>query len=193
MHPWNRRVLHAVVPPPGFTVLELLIAVAIFGVVSSVAVSAGLVEWRRDQANAAAMEFTAWLEPISRMPERNGTACTVTVTTGGSLAPGSVFATVLPAACSTEPSLRLPAINQRSNYAVGATTTSWTFTPRGAITTGTGTTASSTNTDISIRFAVGGLLPVRCVRLSGTLGLIRYGSNNGSGDTATECTVWSRS
>lgn len=177
----------------GFTLLELMIAVAIIGILSTMAFRAGIVQWRREQANAAAMDFTAWLEPISRMPERTGTACTVTVTTGSALAPGSVYATVLPTTCTTEPSLRLPGINQRTNYAVGASTTSWSFTPRGAITTGTGATASSTNTDISIRFAVGGELPVRCVRLSGTLGLVRFGSNNASGSTSTECTLWTRS
>ncbi len=185
-----------IAPQTGFTVLELMIAVAIIGVVSSVAVRAGIVEWRREQANAAAIELTAWLDPISRRPERTGVSCTVTITPGTSLAPGSVYATVsnLPVGiCSNEPSLRLPAINQTTNYAVGATATSWSFTPRGAVTTGSGTTASSTNTDISIRFAVGGQLPVRCVRLSGTLGLIRYGINNGSGDTTTECTLWTRS
>jgi len=181
---------------PGFTVVELMIAVAIIGVVASAAVTNGIVQWRREQANAAAMEFTGWLEPISRRPERTGATCTVTITPGTSLAPGSVYATVTnsPAGiCSSEPSLRLPAINQTSTYAVAATSNSWSFTPRGAITTGTGATASSSNTDISIRFAVGGQLPVRCVRLSGTLGLFRFGSNNASGNTATECPVWNRS
>jgi prepilin-type N-terminal cleavage/methylation domain-containing protein len=179
--------------PAGFTVVELMIAVAIIGVVASAAVSNGIVQWRREQANAAAMEFTDWLEPISRRPERTGVTCTVTVTPGTSLAPGSVYATVLPANCSTEPSLRLPAINQTSTYAVAATATSWSFTPRGAITTGTGATASSSNTNITLRFAVGGQLPLRCVRLSGTLGLFRFGSNNTTGVTTTDCTDWNRS
>jgi hypothetical protein len=100
---------------------------------------------------------------------------------------------VLPATCSSEPSLRLPEINQNTTYSVGASNTSFTFTPRSAITTATGVGVTSTNTDISIRFSVGSALPLRCVRLSGTLGLFRFGRNNATGDTSTECSDWSRS
>ncbi len=174
----------------GITLFELMLSVAIIGTIGAITVNAGIVEWRREQANAAAMDLTAWLEPIAQSPERTGVSCAVTVTTGTSQAPGSVLATVLPTTCSTQPTLLLPAINQRTNYSVGASATTWTFTPRGAISTGGGT---STNTDISVRFSVGAALPVRCVRLSGTLGLFRFGRNNASGDTSIECNDWSRS
>jgi Tfp pilus assembly protein PilE len=177
----------------GLTLFELMLSVAIIGTLGAITVNAGIVEWRREQANAAAMDFTAWLEPISQSPERSGVSCVVTLTTGSALAPGSVLATVAPTTCSTQPSLRLPGINQSTSYSVGATNTSWTFTPRSAITTATGAGVTSTNTDISVRFSVGSALPVRCVRLSGTLGLFRFGGNNASGDTSVECTNWSRS
>ncbi len=172
------------------TLFELMLSVAIIATIGAITVNAGIVEWRREQANAAAMDFTAWLEAVAQSPERTGVSCAVTVTTGTSRAPGSVLATVAPTTCSLQPTLLLPAINQTSSYSVGASATTWTFTPRGAISTGGGT---STNTDISVRFSVGGALPVRCVRLSGTLGLFRFGRNNASGDTSVECTDWSRS
>ncbi len=177
----------------GFTMMDMIVTVSVIGILSSVSYSASIVEWRREQANAAAMEFSAWLEPISRTPDVTGQPCTVTLTTGSSRAPGSPLATVSPASCSTQPTLRLPEINQNTDYSVGASATSWSFTPRGSITTGSGATASSSNIDISIRFSMEGNLPVRCVRLSGTLGLLRFGSNNATGNTASECTNWSRS
>jgi Tfp pilus assembly protein PilE len=182
------RQLRSGVGTAGITILELMLSVAIIGIIGAITVNAGIVEWRREQANAAAMDFTAWLEPIAQAPERSGVACVVTVTTGNNRAPGAVLATVVSnptgTACSTQPTLLLPAINQTTNYSVGASATTWTFTPRSAI---------SSATDISVRFSVGGALPVRCVRLSGTLGLFRFGRNNVSGDTSVECTDWSRS
>lgn len=178
----------------GITMFELMLSVAIIGTIGAITVNAGIVEWRREQANAAAMDLTAWLEPIAQAPERTGVSCVVTVTTGASRAPGSVLATVVSnptgTTCSTQPTLLLPAINQTGSYSVGASANTWTFTPRGAISTGGG---NSTNTDISVRFSLGGALPVRCVRLSGTMGLFRFGRNNTSGDTSVECTDWSRS
>jgi hypothetical protein len=37
---------------------------------------------------------------------------------------------------------------------------------------------------------VEGQIPMRCVRLSGMLGLIRLGSHSGTGNTGTDCTTW---
>ena len=59
----------------------------------------------------------------------------------------------------------------------GASTTTFSFTPRGAV--------SATN--IQVRFSIDGLEPVRCVQLTGLLGLPRLGSNNASGNVSTAC------
>jgi prepilin-type N-terminal cleavage/methylation domain-containing protein len=182
----------------GFTVVELMVAVAIIGVVSSVLFTVSQDSWRRERANAATLELAAWLDQISRSPEQNGVSCQVTVNTG-TLAPGAVLASVTPTNCATEANLRLPGINITQNFQVAATgglggpgTSQWWFTPRGAIsTTAPATNTGSSATDISVRISVAGQAPVRCVRLSGTLGLQRMGRNNASGDPNNNCTDWS--
>lgn len=183
---------------PGFTVVELMVTVAIIGVVSSVLFTVSQDSWRRERANAATVELSAWLDQISRSPEQNGVSCRVTVNTG-TLAPGAVLASVNPTNCATEADVRLPGININQNFQVAVTgglaagsTSQWWFTPRGAIsTTAPAVTAASTATDISVRISVAGQIPVRCVRLSGTLGLQRMGRNNATGDPNTNCTDWS--
>jgi prepilin-type N-terminal cleavage/methylation domain-containing protein len=182
----------------GFTVIELMVTVTIIGVLSSVLFAVSQDSWRRERANAATTELTGWLDQISRSPEQNGDSCQVTVNTG-TLAAGAVLASVTPANCATEANVRLPGINTNQNFQVavtgglaGAGSSQWWFTPRGAISTTTpSTTAASSATDISIRISVAGIAPVRCVRLSGTLGLMRMGRNNTTGDPSVNCTDWS--
>jgi prepilin-type N-terminal cleavage/methylation domain-containing protein len=182
----------------GFTVVELMVTVAIIGVVSSVLFTVSQDSWRRERANTATVELAAWLDQISRSPEQNGVSCRVTVNTG-TLAPGAVLASVNPTNCATEADLRLPGINITQNFQVAVTgglagtgTSQWWFTPRGAISVTTPSlTAASSATDISVRISVAGQVPVRCVRLSGTLGLQRMGRNNATGDPNTNCTDWS--
>ena len=186
--------------PAGFTVVELMVTVAVLGIVSSVAFNVSQSSWRARGASAATVELTAWLDQISRSPEQNGTSCRVTVTTG-TLASGAVLASVNPPNCATEENVLLPAINNNQSFQVAVSiantvtstgTAQWWFTPRGAIsTTAPAANTGSTVSDISIRISVAGTVPVRCVRLSGTLGLLRMGRNNATGNPNTNCTDWS--
>jgi prepilin-type N-terminal cleavage/methylation domain-containing protein len=182
----------------GFTVLELMVTVAVLGIVGAVAFTVSQDSWRRERASAATVELAGWLDQISKSPDQNGVSCQVTVNTG-TLTSGGVLASVSPTNCAIESNVRLPAINTNQSYqvsVVGAVTagatSQWWFTPRGAISTTTpSATAASSATDISIRISVDGNVPVRCVRLSGTLGLLRLGRNNATGNTTVDCTAWS--
>lgn len=175
--------------------VELLVTVAVIGIISTTVLAVSQGSWRREQANAATESLYAWLQEVSLRPEQLGAGCTVTINTG-SLAPGAVLASVAPTSgagpCASESSLLLPSINQRQNYAVAvepAASSTWVFTPRGAIAQSGGTSSSST--DIQVRLSVGGNDPLRCIRVSGTLGLLTMGRNNGTGSTATPCNEWS--
>lgn len=170
----------------GFSTMEIMVTVAVLGVVAAVVVPANQSQWRRERVNAAAVEFTSWLEVISRTPDQTGTNCTVTVTTGTNRAAGATLATVAPATCAPESVLRLPGVVLgASTYHVGASATSITFTPRGAISTDGVGTAVATN--IQVRISIDGEAPLRCVQLTGLLGLIRLGNNNATGNVATAC------
>ncbi|MFY8149300.1 MAG: pilus assembly FimT family protein [Prochlorococcaceae cyanobacterium] len=164
----------------GFSLSELMLVVALIGVFGAVTISLLTASWRQERLNAVVTEFAGWLEEISRNPERNGTACTVTIDTG-SRTPGSRLARVEPTSCSATPSFNIPATFGADNFNVGSSLSSWTFTPRGAI---------SSAADVQVRIAIAGQQPVRCVRLSGTLGLIRMGRNDASSDVSTACNVF---
>ena len=162
----------------GFSTIELMVTVAVLGIVAAVVIPANQVQWRGERANAAALELTSWLEVIARTPDQTGTTCDVTITTGNNRAAGATLATVTPNTCAPESTLRLPgSVLGASTYNVGASTTTFSFTPRGAV----------SPTNIQVRFSIDGLEPVRCVQLTGLLGLPRLGSNNASGNVSTAC------
>ena len=159
------------------TVMELLVVVAVIGILSAVSISNSLELWRRERLNSVALELEGWLEGISRMPERNGTSCKVTLSSG-TLAGGETLATVSPTSCAADSTFVVPVILRNDSLSVGASATSWSFTPRMAI---------DSSSDVQIRLAFSGSAPVRCVRVSGTLGLLRIGRNDSSSNTAADC------
>ncbi len=166
--------------------IELMVTVAVLGIVAAVVIPANQLQWRRERANAAASELASWLEVVSKTPDQSGTGCTVTITTGSNRPPGSILAQVTPTTCTPESTLNLPGTNMGSStYSVGASTNIFQFTPRGAVTTDNLGTA--VNTNIQVRISINGEAPLRCVQLSGLLGLIRVGSNNTAGDPTTAC------
>ena len=136
-----------------------------------------------------AVSLASWLDAVSVRPDQLGTTCAVTIRTG-TLARGAVLATVAPSNCSTEPSLNLPSISHVDFVNVAATSSSFFFTPRGAMTTSA--TASNANTSVTMRMSLAGAAPLRCVRLTGALANIQLGTNPSTGNTATDCSQWSR-
>lgn len=163
--------------------MEIMVTVAVLGVVAAVVVPANQVQWRRERVNAAALELTSWLEVIARTPDQTGATCTVTVTTGTNRAAGALLATVVSnpsgVACAPESTLNLPAtVLGASSYNVGASSNTITFTPRGAV---------SSAGAIQVRISVDGQLPLRCVQVTGLLGLLRLGNNNTTGNVGTAC------
>ena len=163
----------------GFTLIELLITVVVIGLLASLAVPSFVNSLRRERINAVAASLAGWLDAVSVRPDQLGT-----------LARGAVLATVAPSNCSTEPSLNLPIISQVDSVNVAATSSSFFFTPRGAMTTSA--TASNANTSVTMRISLAGAAPLRCVRLTGALANIELGANPSTGNTAIDCSQWSR-
>jgi prepilin-type N-terminal cleavage/methylation domain-containing protein len=171
----------------GFTLVELLVTVAVMGILGGLSFVASQTFVRRDQANTAAAELAAWLEPMAARASSVG-PCEVTFTTGNGLAPGSTFATLATgssADCTPEATLRLPSLatNQTYNVAVTyapTTATSISFSRRGGVV--------ADGVEATVKVAVASQLPVRCVRIS--FATVNIGRNNTTADVSQNCTEW---
>ncbi len=180
----------------GFTLAELMVTVALIGILASITIVVSGNAWRRERSNAVVFELAGWLEAIRNASQRlSGSYCEVSfVTTPATKAAGDILATVqqrnsatnaviTPQTCSPEANLRITAFaTSADRYAVAlspATPTTLAFNPRGAV-------SATASTDLKILLSGSTLL--RCVRITPTAGLIRLGSNNAAADTAAACT-----
>ena len=77
-------------PNPGISLTEVLVVVAILGVLSGLVIDAGIRDWRREQVNAVVVELAGWLESVRRAALK-GSSCQVTLF-DGTLAAGAVLA-----------------------------------------------------------------------------------------------------
>jgi|694.fasta_scaffold50390_4 type II secretory pathway pseudopilin PulG len=166
----------------GFALSELMITAAVIGIVLGIAIPETGRAYNRDQLNEAALLLRGWLSEIARRPDTLGQACTVTISTG-TIATGGQIASVSPSTCSNTPILRLPGISNRS-YSVGTTQTSWSFTPRYAI-------SSASNIEIKLSLSSSTLPALRCVRVGAISGLLRLGRNDTTSNVSSSCTTWS--
>jgi prepilin-type N-terminal cleavage/methylation domain-containing protein len=169
-----------------FTMLELIVTVAVLGIVGSVVFASSQVSLRRDQANAAAAELAGWLDGISGRSGSYG-PCTVRFITGSSLAPGATFASLQAgdAGCTPDPNLALPSTDGNRTYSIAVdyvpnTATSLVFTTRGGIV--------ASGVEAVVKISVGGQLPLRCVRIS--FGTLSQGVNNTTGNVTQTCSTW---
>ena len=62
--------------------------------------------------------------------------------------------------------------------------------PARSETAGLAKSTGTTDNTLSIRVSADGQPPMRCIRLTGMLGLIRLGTNSATGSTPTDCTSW---
>ncbi len=174
-----------------FTMLELMVTVAVLAIVGSVVFASSQVFLRRDQANAAAAELAGWLDGISGRSGAFG-PCTVQFTTANGLAPGATFATLQTASippsdakCTPNTILALPSTGGNVTYNVRVdytpnTATSLVFTPRSGVV--------ANNVQAIVKISVNGQIPLRCVRIS--FGTISTGVRDDTFDVTQDCTVW---
>jgi len=179
---------------PGFSIIELTVVVAILILLTSLSLNLNQTEMRSADSHALTDEIAAWLGEIAMAPENLNTTCTVSFRPGQQIRPGTIIASVEPSSCARESILQVEGNQRLSTFHLGTSQNSWVYTERGAVSASSTVGASSTNTDIIIRVSVDGQPPLRCVRLSGIMGLIRFGVNSVSGDAInnTACSDWKR-
>ena len=146
----------------GFTLLELMLVVALIGLLSGIALPNFLSNWDDERLNATTKITVAWLDDLRRKAIQNSVPCRAT---------WDVANSSLSAQCDHETSpsgsLNLKSeISNSENLSVSLRTddpTVWIFTPRGTSTTDAEATITLT----------GSKDPGRCLRVTAPLGLIR--------------------
>ena len=145
----------------GFSLLELLLAVSILGIISGITLPSFLRQWEDTRLNAANKALSSWLDDQRRKAIQNSSPCDISIDISQASAisqcdfesaPGSSLE--IPSAIDQGEGLTL-SINQGDS--------SWSFSPRGTTTTTT-----------ELRISLEGSQDLgRCLSLSAPLGLIR--------------------
>ena len=176
--------------PDGFSLPELLVAMAIADILSGIGFALYQRQWQGERTNAAARELAARLDELRRRAQQKAGAC--------HLAVDPAATTVSPAAANTSAcgdfgSLNLRAVAQGAGdlllcvqpldstaactVATGGTTL--VFTPRGTATT-----------SALLRLHRPGDSSDRCVAVVAPLGLIRNGRANAAGGSCDYTTAF---
>ena len=176
----------------GFTLAELMIVVAVIGLVASIAFNVSSQDWRRARLNRVVQEASAWLESIRKAAQRTQSGCVVTVNTLANQSPGSVLATVSNRAvgessCGPEANLLFNADSPGDLISAQASSATVIFTPRGTI---VGASSAVISSDWEWRFALSSVSALRCIRLSGLLGAIQIGSSDSTSNVASSCSTY---
>ena len=155
----------------GFTLLELMLVVALIGLLSGIALPIFLSNWEDERLNATTKITVAWLDDLRRKAIQNSVPCRATWDATNSS---------LSAQCDHETgpsgSLNLKAeISNSENLAVtlrSSDPTIWIFTPRGT---------STTDAQVSFTLSRSSSDPGRCLRVTAPLGLIRTARRTSAG------------
>jgi len=163
----------------GFSLAEVLITVAIIGILASIATQGFLFLLRRERLQSVSLASAGWIELVRNSAANRVSAnssqggCEVNFSTSAS-AVGDQLASV--SGCSVpEPILRIP--GELQNDTVTVTTSLGNpliFTPRGLWTDASGAPGASFQLDLVLN----GGGPRRCVRLTPTLGSVELGRSN---------------
>ncbi len=65
--------------PKGFTLGELMVTVAILGILAGISVVSFTRNWRAERVKAASREIAAWLDEVRRVAIQNATPCRIRV------------------------------------------------------------------------------------------------------------------
>jgi Tfp pilus assembly protein FimT len=177
---------------------ELLVTTVILGLIAAVGGSSLLNLARRERVSAVASELTGWLDQVNGDARRfnalvdsqdQNETCTVTITKGTDLTAGTVLARIEPPDCATQDTLTVPDLYFKgSTVQITPTPSQFVFTPRGTVATTNG--AALPDGEVQITLSVNKERPLRCIRLTGLIGVLEVGRNNQAANGA--CNEWGR-
>lgn len=175
-----------------FTLTELMVTVAIMGILAGITLWITGREWQHEQLNGVASELEAWLDDVRRTSLR-GTACRVSFQPG-SRGAGEAMASVEDSSGSsgsstsclsnnplvTNPFRLDPAVASARVTLGPADATTITFTPRGTVLGLPG----GNGDPLELTLALEGSSQIHCIRISPPIGDISLGEK-GEGSSAS--------
>jgi prepilin-type N-terminal cleavage/methylation domain-containing protein len=171
----------------GFSLSEILIVVAIVGILSGVTIAFTNLELQRSRINSVQVSLAGWLQVAQRSALLNKSAdtesggCTVVFNAASGQKNGDIVASVTPSSCAPNSEFKIEVSNLGNTTISTSPAANVSFTPRGtAIYPG-----SAQDFQLLITLSNSSLL--RCIRLSGLAGVVELGSGTG-----TTCTDYSR-
>ena len=146
-----------------FSLTELMVIMAIVGILTGIAVPNVLRNWQDESLNSANKQAIAWLDDLRRKAIQQSSPCRVQISTN----PAQLIGSCDNAAEITS-TLDLAAVIPNGNQLIltlpNNSPTTWVFTPRG-----------TTTTDAELRMNLPGSTLGRCIGLLKPLGLLRSG------------------
>ena len=150
-------------PERGFSLPELMVIVAIVGILAGLSIPSFMRNWQDERLNSASKQALAWLDDLRRKSIQQSSPCRVQISNNPAQLTGS---------CDNTPDMTLtlnlaaeiPNTDQLAFTLINNSPTTWVFTPRG-----------TTTTDAELRMTLPGSDLGRCIRLLAPLGLLRSG------------------
>ena len=190
----------------GLTLVELLVAVIILGIIASLAIGQSLSILRREKINSVALALAGWIEEVRNLSMKEVTStptaggCVITFVAGASAISGGTSFASVPTVTVNNTSCA-PRDNGTTSVGgqfllprnLGATVTTGfeqtglsgaptiTYSPRGMWLAKTGASG-----DLTIKLFLDGGGPMRCLRVSATLAFVDIGSLSTT-DSSTSC------
>ena len=182
-----------------FTLLELLVTIAVLGIVSAVALTSSTYFLRKDRTDAAVKELADWLEAMQAKAGSEG-PCGWVLRRGDTLPLGTTYAHAMGDnrfRCTEREELKLPSVDGAKFYNVGAEINGsyipssdpeaivW-FTRRSGIV--------ANGKQIIVKISVNDEPPLRCLKVA--FGIIYTGINKNTHvatDPGIPCEDWQRS
>lgn len=159
----------------GFSLTELLIAVLIIAIASTVVLNSFQSLWQRERVLSVSNELLGWLES-ARRTAMGGSSCTAIISTGdlGLNATVASMATGSTGLCTSVQPLTLTGLTGGYAINISTTATPLTFTSRGTVSSVNGTG----NRVITLTISPGNV--ARCIAINNLLGNMAIGRPSGS-------------